>query len=141
MNPFVNRIAYRSQYNYQLKADHTYQLSFAPAQTINTEFICFDIRGKITLWSGYAWDGPSGPVFHTASLMRASLIHDALYQLMREGHLDHKQYRKLADLELRKIGVADGVFHFRAVYIYLAVRLFGAPFADPAKAHPPLTAP
>lgn len=137
----MSKISYKSQYRYQLKHDHSYQLSFAPPQTINTEFICFDVRGVITMWSGYAWDGPSGPIIHTKTLLRASLIHDALYQLMREAHLDHLTSRPLADAELRRVCVADGVPGLVASIIYHAVRLFGAPFADPANNHRPLTAP
>ncbi len=50
--------------------------------------------------SRYAWDGASGPTFDTPTNMRASLFHDALCQLIREGLLDGK-YRKYADELLR----------------------------------------
>jgi hypothetical protein len=38
---------------------------------------------------GYAWNGPSGPTLDTRNFMRGSLVHDALYQLMREGRMDN----------------------------------------------------
>ncbi len=31
---------------------------------------------------------PNGPTIETKTFMRASLVHDALYQLMREEHLE-----------------------------------------------------
>lgn len=73
--------------------------------------------------SGYAWDGPSGPAIDTDTFMRGSLVHDALYQLMREGKLSSK-YRKRADELLRTICLEDGMNPFRAWYIYHGVRLF-----------------
>lgn len=74
----------------------------------------------------YAWDGPSGPTIDTESFMRGSLVHDALYQLMREGHLDRKIWRLYADKLLRKICLEDDMSKFRAWYVYHSVRLFAA---------------
>ena len=49
-----------------------------------------------------AGDGPSGPAIDTKNFMRASLVHDALYQLMRLGTLD-KSRRQYADRLLQTI--------------------------------------
>ena len=38
----------------------------------------------------YAWDGPSGPTIDTSNSMRASLVHDVLYQAMREEGLAYE---------------------------------------------------
>ena len=46
----------------------------------------------------YAWDGASGPTFDTKDTMTPSLIHDAFYQLMREGVLDVKHKQQVDDL-------------------------------------------
>jgi hypothetical protein len=80
---------------------------------------------------GYAWDGPSGPVKDTKKNMRASLVHDALYQLMRNKELNTRTHRKAADREFRDICKEDGVSNFRASVYYKALRKFGRPAASP----------
>ena len=64
---------------------------------------------------GYGRDGPSGPTLDTRDFIRGSLVHDALYQLMREGLLDHSIHRE------------DGMTALRAWWVYQGVRLFGNP--------------
>lgn len=86
-------------------------------------YICLWPSGRLFVFKDYMWDGPSGPTFDTKTFMRGSLIHDALYQLMREGLLDRK-YRKCADQLLRKICLEDGMAKWRARYVYWAVRKF-----------------
>lgn len=80
----------------------------------------------------YAWDGASGPTWDDKTNMRASLVHDALYQLMREELLDRK-HRKYADELFRKMCIEDGMGKFRAWYYYRAVRIFGARTCKPEK--------
>jgi hypothetical protein len=80
----------------------------------------------------YAWDGASGPAIDTKNFMRGSLVHDVLYQLIREGHLD-KGYRKLADQELRRICLEDGMSKIRAWWVYSAVRTFAKRSSMPRK--------
>ena len=80
--------------------------------------------GKMAIRGNYAWDGASGPTFDDKTNMRASLVHDALYQLMREGLLD-REHRKYADELFRDICIQDGMNKFRAAYYYRAVRIFG----------------
>ena len=78
----------------------------------------------LTADCGYAWDGPSGPTIDTADSMRASLVHDMLYQLIRMGHLTRK-CRRRADREFRRILKADGMNFVRRWAWYFSVRLFG----------------
>ncbi len=77
------------------------------------------------LWicKGYWWDGPSGPTIDTPDFMRGSLVHDAIYQLMREGKLS-KKYRKYADKLLVQICKEDGMAWWRRCYVYWFVRAF-----------------
>jgi len=94
-------------------------------QGVNIKTPYFDVRdGYIDVRAGYAWDGPSGPTFDTPTFMRGSLVHDALYQAIAQGLLS-KDYRKRADLELRRLCLQDGMNKFRASYVYWAVRIFG----------------
>ena len=92
--------------------------------SIDTEYIKLEGTGKLTIAERYAYDGASGPTWHDKTNMKSSLIHDALYGLMREGHLD-KSYRKYADELFRQMCLEDGMGKFRAWYYYNAVRIFG----------------
>ena len=134
-------ITYRGGYKYQIKEIYTVQIELRPPVNINTEYIELDTAGKIKITKGYAWDGPSGPTIDTLTFMRGSLIHDALYQLMREEYLDHNIYRKTADIILRKICREDGMWFLRAWWVYAGVRLFADPAADPADKRPLTHAP
>jgi hypothetical protein len=72
--------------------------------------------------------------------MRGSLVHDALYQLIRERRMKER-YREHADLILRKICLEDGMNKFRAWYVYLGVRWGGAASAQPRMPPKVLVAP
>ena len=81
--------------------------------------------------NGYAWDGTSGPVVDTVENLRASVVHDALYQLMRNRLLSARVHRKAADELFRDICKADGVSRIKANVYYKALRRFGKPAASP----------
>ena len=124
-------IRYRSEYKYQLASDYRIKISIRPSDDIVTDFIELTAGGALRLVSGYAWDGPSGTVVDTKENMRASLVHDALYQLMRNGELNTRTYRKPADKIFREICKEDGVSSFRANVFYKALRRYGKPAASP----------
>ena len=134
-------IFYKDGYKYQLY--HTYQIQTAlrPEVSIETEYIALATDGLLSIKEGYAWDGPSGPAIDTKTFMRGSLVHDALYQLMRERHLDHNKFRALADEELRRICLEDGMWVVRAWWVYKSVRFFADPASEPSNEKPVLTAP
>jgi hypothetical protein len=134
-------IAYNGGYKYQLKRTYTVGIPVIPPAAIHTEYISLAINGELTLKEGYAWDGPSGPTIDTRSFMRGSLVHDALYQLMREGRLPNEEYREAADKALQMICKEDGMWSVRAWWVYHGVRLFGNPAADPADQRPVKYAP
>lgn len=108
----------------------------SPRIDVETQFLHLSQAGILTVKAGYAWDGPSGPTIDTDTFMRASVVHDALYQLMRLDYLDHRNSRKKADNLLKTMCIADGMWRIRAWYIYLAIRLFGARSAVPAASSP-----
>lgn len=78
------------------------------------------------LWicRGYWWDGASFIAKDTDNIMPASLVHDAIYQLIREKKLSMK-YRKYADKLLVQMCKENGMSWFRRFYIYHFVRLAG----------------
>lgn len=134
-------ISYKSGYKYQLKTDYFDVIRVIPSQPIRTEYITLSLDGTIKLFKGYAWDGPSGPSIDTLNSMRGSLVHDALYQLIRDGYLAKGQYRSIADKLLKKICRQDGMSALRAWLTYQGARLFGDPSADPASSRPIIKAP
>lgn len=134
-------IAYNDGYKYQLKRTYAVAIEIRPAIDINTVYIKLDTGGNLTIMEGYAWDGPSGPTIDTLNFMRGSLVHDALYQLMREKKLDHNIHREDADRILQAICKEDGMWSLRAWWVYHGVRLFGDPAADPADKRRPIHAP
>ena len=85
---------------------------------------------KLNVHKGYAWDGASGPTIDDNSNYRASLVHDVLYQCIREGFLD-KSFRPIADRVFYDILREDGMPRWRAMYYYAAVRLLGWMFVRP----------
>src|SRR3990172_2891552 len=128
---FMQCIKYKAGYKYQLKSNYAVTISIKPPADIITAYITLNAQGMLTLKDGYAWDGPSGPPIDTMTFMRGSLIHDALYQLMREGKLDQNVHREAADSILREVCIEDGMWSFRAWYVYQAVRQFARTAADP----------
>lgn len=128
-NPFIE---YRSGYKYQLASDYSVDITIRPEKDIDGRFITLDKKGHLTVMHGYAWDGPSGPVLDTKENMRASLVHDALYQLMRNRHLTAKQHKDKADKLFKKICIEDGIPKKIAKVYYIGLKLGGKPSTDPA---------
>jgi len=134
-------IAYKGGYKYQLKEDYVTETRITPPTPIQTEYIALTSQGRISIKRGYAWDGPSGPTIDTLNFMRGSIVHDALYQLIREGHLEEGKYREPADRLLQKMCIEDGMSKLRAWWVYQGVRLGGGPAVDPAHDKPLTWAP
>tara|TARA_R110000803_G_scaffold28011_10_gene65135 strand:- start:5211 stop:5612 length:402 start_codon:yes stop_codon:yes gene_type:complete len=131
---------YRSGYKYQI---HEECHLLTPVTGHNSEhpYISLWTDGRLAIREGYAWDGPSGFVtVHTDNLMTPSLVHDALYQLMREGLLPESR-RLDVDLCLRGMCLKRGMWRIRAAYIYKAVRAFGVSAASKGNTNPVLEAP
>ena len=94
--------------------------------------------GLLTIKAGYAWDGPSGPTFDTKSFMRGSLVHDVLYQILRNPKFqatdnEHILLRHRADLLLHDICLEDGMWKWRARWVLRGVRTGGGPSATVKK--------
>ncbi|MBI5178806.1 MAG: DUF1353 domain-containing protein [Nitrospinae bacterium] len=128
----MESIVYKGGYKYQLRKDYTVKTGIIPKEPVDTGFIALTLEGHLTVRTGYAWDGPSGPTIDTQSFMRGALVHDALYQLMREEKLNKGKDREPADRLLQTICLEDGMWSVRAWAAYKAVRWFGEKSADPA---------
>lgn len=134
-------IKYRSGYKHQLAEEYHTQVSIYPKKAVELEYLVLTIKGELIVRSGYAWDGASGPARDTSTVMRGSLVHDALYQIFRLGLLDPDLYRRQADKELRRICREDGMSRFRAWYVFRAVRRMAGKAADPRNQKKIKTAP
>jgi hypothetical protein len=121
------RIRYTSGYKYQLNRTYVGKVDIFPKEQIDTNYINLSFNGLLIIDKGYAWDGPSGPTIDTKNFMRGSLVHDALYQLLRMKLLPQDN-RQVADNELHRICLEDGMSRLRAWYVHRGVRL-GAGFA------------
>jgi hypothetical protein len=101
---------------------------------------------------GYVWDGASGPK-DTQSVMRAALVHDCLYQLIRLDVLP-EDFRAFADGLLRDLmdadspkrrGLIGGLVErwndFRGWYWWIGVRRFGGASVRPSAERPEKRAP
>ncbi len=120
-------------WKYELLETEMFDLFGISEDDIETEYINYHrFTGQLYVMRRYAWDGASGPTWDDKTNMRSSLIHDALYQLIREGHLDIK-WRKRADELFREICIADGMNKFRAAIWYWVVRVRGRSRAMPEK--------
>lgn len=137
----MRSIAYRGGYKYQLQEGYSLEINIRPAAAVANDYIALDPQGALRIAKGYAWDGPSGPTLDTRNFMRGSLVHDALYQLMREGLLDHTIHREAADRILQSLCREDGMTALRAWWVYQGVCLFGNPASEPAQHRPVLWAP
>jgi hypothetical protein len=133
-------IKYKAGYKYQL-AEEYQVLILIKGKTISHGPIKLTVAGWLTIKKGYAWDGPSGPAIDTKNFMRGSLVHDALYQLMRKKRIGSKKYRGVADSLLRQMCLEDGMSRIRAWWVYKSVVWFGASAADPSNKKEILTAP
>jgi hypothetical protein len=123
-------IKYRKGYKYQLVDTYRVQVPIRPSVYIKTEFIDLTASGILIIKRGYAWDGPSGPTIDTKSSMRGALVHDALYQLLREGHLNPGLRPKCDDIAYG-IWVSDGMFKWRARLWRRELGKFAGFAADP----------
>jgi hypothetical protein len=79
-------IAFMGGYKYQTTEEVSFLIpSLSEFAGAKTKYLEIRDGGLLVILSGYAWDGASGPTIDTDSTMRGSLVHDALYQLMRQG--------------------------------------------------------
>jgi len=124
---------YRKGYKYQLAEDEIFYTKIFPLVDIKTQFIELTTSGVLTVKSGYAWDGASGPTIDTVNAMRGPCAHDALYQLMRMK-LIAGSLRYLADDFMYQCLIEDGMSQFRASLWRREVGKFAGFAADPKRA-------
>ncbi len=131
---------FKRGYKYQLAGTEPFLRTGIKGYTIDTRIITLNPGGDLLIYKGYAWDGPSGPTYDTLNSLRASLAHDALYQLMRMKLLP-RSCRFMADNLLDRILKEDGMWKVRRWYWLRGVEWFASGATDPENAKKVETAP
>ncbi len=110
-------------YKYKLCEPLSISIPELSSYTIETPY--FTIKnGVMVISKNYAWDGPSGPTIDTKNSMMPSLVHDVLYQCIREKYLPIST-KSIADKTFHKLCRKNGMSAIRAGYFYLGVKWFG----------------
>lgn len=125
---------YRKGYKYQCAETFAVPVNIFPKENIRTEFISLTTKGELTIHSGYASDGPSGPTIDRPKkhVVRGAFIHDALCQLLRMGLLPQHDYIiQQVHLEAYKYWVVDGMWKWRAKIWHRELRKFAGFAVDP----------
>lgn len=120
----MSTMRYKANYKYQLVEPFVLDVPLRVEQkfTVLGDWVSVFPSGLMSFRAGYAWDGASGPTADTPNTTVPALIHDGLYQLMREGGLP-LEYRATADRLFHNMLVARGMSRLRAWYWYQGVRL------------------
>lgn len=113
----------RADWKYSLDEAYTHETGIL-GRAGGDEWVSINAAGLLRIRRGYAWDGASGPAIDTESFMRASLVHDALYQLIRRNVLLRSD-RAAADSLLAEIARDDGMWYVRSLWVHAAVAVFG----------------
>lgn len=116
-------------YKYQLVEPFTYETPFK-GYSVNIPFIQLDPDGRLSITPYYAWDGASGPTKDYKSSMRASLVHDAFYQLLRMKELPQSLVIPV-DKFFRDMLKDDGMSPIKAELWYKGLRLANGNSAKP----------
>jgi hypothetical protein len=132
----IDEIAFRDITGFKYVLEEQYQ--FETGWALNTSYhvegvVLLERNGRLTIRPGFYWDGPSGPAFDTPNLMRASLVHDAVFRLMREAGLP-QLWRLPSDELFRSIAVEDGTDPALAQAAEIVLNLFGGSAAKPSDA-------
>jgi len=114
----------RKHYKYRLYSHFHYQVDIKTIAFNPNKYIGINTSGQLWIYKGYTWDGASNPAIDTDNFMIASLVHDALYQLIREGVID-KDDKDKCDRILRKICLEQGMSKLRSWWVYQGVKRFG----------------
>lgn len=120
--PDYKKIKYQNGYKYKLYSRYKFQTQILN-QSIITQEYSLSPDGMLVIGKSYVWNGVTNWI-DSKETMRATLIHDVLYQMMQEGQLDIS-YKSIADSTLYDILIEDGVHKIVAKLMYYAVKKFG----------------
>lgn len=102
---------------FKIKIDFKVENFKSKYYEINDNILCIK--------QGYSWDGNLGPLINMSSTMIASLIHDAMYQAIREGASIKKNEADMICYNLMLQKSSSYIGKLRAKTFFLALKLFG----------------
>ena len=127
--------------NYKFKVEEDDYCIFVDIDAdCHNDYISLD-KQNLTIKKGYLWDGSSVPFKKVFKLIgwnsdkyckKASLVHDAFCQLMREGLLS-KSHKELVDKIYRNMTIVGGLNLKIADLRYWALRKFGDKYIEKEK--------
>lgn len=115
------------KYKYRLDEEHIEEIN--GFQNFKNEYIELSYD-QVKIKEGYMWDGATCAI-NTKNFMTGSLVHDVMYQCIRESNwtkIEKRAFKKFADLLLKKIVISYGMSKVRANVIYAGVLAFGGVF-------------
>ncbi len=107
--------------NWRVLEDYSYQTQIKPKETITSDFFIFHSNGRIDVFKGFCWDGPTGG-FDTKNAMLASLLHDIGCILRERGLLTDQEIDQFDDLYYT-VCREEGMSKFRAGYMFAAISI------------------
>ncbi len=122
-------VKYTKGFKYQLAEDYLIQTAITGYE-YDSQFLRLTKDGWLLIRSGYAWDGASGPTKDDKTNMEGSLVHDTLYQLIRQEAIPRK-YQAYSDKFFQDICKSKGMNFIRAWYYLRGLQLFGKSSNDP----------
>ncbi|MBK9497054.1 MAG: DUF1353 domain-containing protein [Xanthomonadales bacterium] len=117
------RLAYTDGWKYRTEEVFSVQTPIR-GRAVSEDWAQLTESGVLVIPAGYSWDGASGPTWDSPCTMRGSVVHDVLYQMLREGLLP-PGYRGIADLVLFDLMVEDGASRARAWIWKVGLSWFG----------------
>ena len=121
------------KYKYRLLEKMEFQTDIRPDRRAEfpggKPFVSLDTNGRLCTEVGYAWDG-ADLCPDVKAVMRASLAHDAVYQLIRKRELPGT-WRAEADRLFRRLCIEDGMSAALAWPAFLLLRGLGWTSARP----------
>lgn len=116
-------------YKYWICEDFVYKTNIRPKKDLVADFVALRTDGWLLIEKGFAYDGPSGCTIDTDTNMRAALVHDAVYYLLRQCEYD-QDVKDQSDQELHNLMIKDGAYGWRARIYRWAVSKFGKSSAN-----------
>ena len=113
---------YNKKYHFILVKDFQITLPKDVGQ-FETDF--FKVHNfELTLKAGYSWNIEGLALFEAENLVLSSLVHNALYQLLKSRSIGMR-FRKMSDKIFLKLAKESRVNFFRRRFIYRFYRIFG----------------
>ena len=125
---------------YMLAEDYTVQTPVT-GEMVATKWYELGPNGKLTVKSGFGWDGASGPTVDTLSSMSASLVHDVFCLMMRNLEISYDLWQDTINQFFQSQCIAAGMPKWRASLWHLGVETGNAGNPAQGKDRPVLEAP